>query len=103
MLWLTWAKTVPTTLVLCAVLAWWFTEPKTFHLNLIVAIGCFLFCWAVAPDLSHGLTVFAYSATRSVLLLLRLDLVLANHATMIITFVASTWYVFREADYVWVV
>lgn len=77
MSWESWSQLVPTFLVGLAVTAWWFTEPKTAHLNLIVGIGCALFAWAVAPELCAGLTLgivrvygraFSWLLTASLLL-----------------------------------
>lgn len=96
MLWTTpWppSSVVPTILVICAVLAWWFTEPKSVHLNLIVLIGCVLFYWAIAPELAQETPTWIYQNSVNVATLLRLDVLVLYHANMLVTGAAVLWYV----------
>lgn len=91
MLWASWTTLVPTLLVSCAVLSWWFSEPKTVHLNLIVAIGCILFCWAVAPELTRDFPASLYAYLRTAIHEYQFDRVLLRNATMIVTSAALLW------------
>lgn len=91
MSWAPWTTSVPTILVVCAVVAWWFAEPKTAHLNLIVALGCVLFLWAVAPDLARDAPARLYQAAVHVAALLRMDVLVLHHANMLVTSAAVLW------------
>ncbi|KAH8682475.1 hypothetical protein BX600DRAFT_544843 [Xylariales sp. PMI_506] len=95
MSWAPWTASVPTLLVICAVLAWWFTEPKTVHLNLIVTIGCVLFFWAVAPELAHQSPAWLYEVCNNIAKFLHLDILVAYHANMLFTGGAILWLVHR--------
>ncbi|KAK7984213.1 RTA1 like protein-domain-containing protein [Apiospora arundinis] len=99
MLWTPWATSVPSVLVVCAVLAWWFTEPKTAHLNAIVTIGLMLFIWSIAPtELAQETPTWLFQAALSFLATSDLDIVLIfvlSHFTMIITGIAASWLVWR--------
>lgn len=93
MSWTSWAALVPTVLLICALLAWWFTEPKTAHLNLTVAIGCLLFFWTVAPELATELSAQAYASCVHAAVRFRLKSFLLNNARMLVTGAAVVWYV----------
>ena len=96
MLWTTtWppSSVVPTILVICAVLAWWFTEPKSTHLNLIVLLGCLLFYWAVAPELARETPFWILRNSVTLATLLRLDTLVLYHSSMLVTGAAVLWYV----------
>ncbi|KAI1852058.1 hypothetical protein JX265_008137 [Neoarthrinium moseri] len=86
-----WTASVPTVLVVCAVLAWWFTEPKTVHLNLIVTIGCLLFFWAVAPELAQQSPAWLLDSCLDLATFLRLDYLVAYHTNMLVTGAALLW------------
>ncbi|KAJ4295929.1 hypothetical protein N0V88_004631 [Collariella sp. IMI 366227] len=91
MSWISWTSLVPTFLILSASVAWWFTEPKNARINLIAAAGAALFCWAVAPELCRELSYWAYTLTVDALAALRLDLVIAKHANMLLMGAAVVW------------
>lgn len=91
MLWAPWTA-VPTFLFFCALLAWWLIEPKTTHLNLIVAVGCALFYWAVAPEAAQSTPARLYQLSITVATFLRLDSLILYHANMLLTGVAFLWY-----------
>ncbi|RYP70729.1 hypothetical protein DL769_004879 [Monosporascus sp. CRB-8-3] len=93
--------TVPTILVICAVLAWWFTEPKSVHLNLIVLIGCLLFYWAIAPELAQETPVWLYQNSITLATLLRLDVLVLYHANMLVTGAAVLWLAHRAWQTLW--
>lgn len=95
MTWTPWTTSVPTVLVVCAVLAWWFTEPKTLHLNLIVVIGCLLFFWAIAPELAQHSPAWLLDAGINVVTFLRLDYLVLHHTNMLVTGAAILWLVQR--------
>ncbi|ORY57239.1 uncharacterized protein BCR38DRAFT_461379 [Pseudomassariella vexata] len=101
MSWTPWTTSVPTILVVCAVLAWWFTEPKTAHLNLIVTIGCILFFWAVAPDLAQDSPAWVYQASISLATFLHLDILVLYHANMLVTGAAVLWLAHRAWQTLW--
>ncbi|KAK0630093.1 hypothetical protein B0T17DRAFT_506589 [Bombardia bombarda] len=101
MSWTSWTSLVPTLLILSAVLAWWFTEPKNARINLIAAVGVVLFCWAVAPDLSRGLSASLYSAAINALASLRLEIFVVRHANMLLTGAAVVWLVRRAWQTLW--
>ncbi|TPX17245.1 uncharacterized protein E0L32_003363 [Thyridium curvatum] len=101
MLWASWTTLVPTLLVSCAVLSWWFSEPKTVHLNLIVAIGCILFCWAVAPELTRDFPASLYAYLRTAIHEYQFDRVLLRNATMIVTSAALLWLLRRAVQTLW--
>ncbi|KAH6656976.1 hypothetical protein BKA67DRAFT_532216 [Truncatella angustata] len=82
---------IPTVLVLCAVLAWWFTEPKTVHLNLIVAIGCLLFFWAIAPELAHQSPAWLLDTSVNLATFFKLDYLVLYHTNMLVTGAALLW------------
>jgi hypothetical protein len=92
MTWTPWTTSVPTVLVVCAVVAWWFTEPKTVHLNLIVVIGCLLFFWAIAPELAQHSPAWLLDTSINVVTFLRLDYLVAHHTNMLVTGAAILWY-----------
>lgn len=96
MLWTPWPTSVPTVLFVCALLAWWFIEPKTAHLNLIVVIGCVLFYWAVAPELAQATPYQIYQFSVHAAKLLRLDVLVLYHANMLVTGLAVVWYVYFD-------
>jgi hypothetical protein len=93
MSWTPWTTSVPTVLVVCAVLAWWFTEPKTVHLNLIVVIGCLLFFWAVAPELAQQSPAWLLDTSINIVGFLKLDYLVVYHTNMLVTGAALLWYV----------
>ncbi|KAK8072038.1 hypothetical protein PG996_005386 [Apiospora saccharicola] len=95
MLWTPWATSVPSVLVLCAVLAWWFTEPKTAHLNAIVTIGLMLFVWSIAPELAQVTPIWLYQAALGFLATSELDIFILRHFNMLITGLAATWLAYR--------
>ncbi|KAI0383999.1 hypothetical protein F5Y04DRAFT_233915 [Hypomontagnella monticulosa] len=98
MLWTPWPTSVPTVLFVCALLAWWFIEPKTTHLNLIVVIGCVLFYWAVAPELAQATPYQIYQFTIHTAKLLRLDILVLYHANMLVTGLAVVWLAHRAVQ-----
>ncbi|KAI1455770.1 hypothetical protein F4805DRAFT_459416 [Annulohypoxylon moriforme] len=98
MLWTPWPSSVPTVLFVCALLAWWFIEPKTTHLNLIVVIGCVLFYWAVAPELAQATPYQIYQFSVHAAKLLRLDVLVLYHANMLVTGLAITWLAHRAVQ-----
>ena len=93
MSWTSWTALVPTVLLVCTLLAWWFTEPKTTHLNLILAVGCLLFFWTVAPDLAVGLSSRAYAFCFHTTVRIQLSAFLLRNARMLLTGAAVVWYV----------
>lgn len=93
MSWVSWTSLVPTLLILLASLAWWFAEPKNARINLIAFVGLVLFVWAVAPEFSRDLTYSVYAWTADAVAALRLDLLVLNHANMLLTGGAAFWYV----------
>ncbi|KAK8043605.1 hypothetical protein PG993_006035 [Apiospora rasikravindrae] len=95
MLWTPWATSVPSVLVVCAVLAWWFTEPKTAHLNAIVTIGLMLFFWSIAPELAQETPTWLYQAALGFLATSELDIFILRHFNMLITGIAATWLAYR--------
>ncbi|KAK8121973.1 hypothetical protein PG984_010643 [Apiospora sp. TS-2023a] len=95
MLWTPWATSVPSVLVVCAVLAWWFTEPKTAHLNTIVTIGLMLFVWSIAPELAQETPIWLYQAALGFLATSELDIFILRHFNMLITGLAATWLAYR--------
>ncbi|KAK8104242.1 uncharacterized protein PG998_011275 [Apiospora kogelbergensis] len=99
MLWTPWATSVPSVLVVCAVLAWWFTEPKTAHLNVIVTIGLMLFIWSIAPtELAQQTPTWLFQAALSFLATSDLDRILIfilRHHRMLITGIAASWLTWR--------
>ncbi|KAK7914310.1 hypothetical protein PG985_012013 [Apiospora marii] len=95
MLWTPWATSVPSVLVVCAVLAWWFTEPKTAHLNAIVTIGLMLFVWSIAPELAQETPIWLYQAALGFLATSELDIFILRHFNMLITGLAATWLAYR--------
>ncbi|KAH9994998.1 hypothetical protein F4779DRAFT_623260 [Xylariaceae sp. FL0662B] len=98
MLWTPWPTSVPTILFVCALLAWWFIEPKTTHLNLIVVVGCILFYWAVAPDLAQATPQQLYQFSIHAATLLRLDVLVLYHANMLVTGLAVIWLAHRAVQ-----
>ncbi|OTA68796.1 hypothetical protein K449DRAFT_387117 [Hypoxylon sp. EC38] len=98
MLWTPWPTSVPTVLFVCALLAWWFIEPKTTHLNLIVVIGCVLFYWAVAPELAQATPYQIYQFSIHAAKLLRLDYLVLYHANMLVTGLAVVWLAHRAVQ-----
>ncbi|XDG08310.1 hypothetical protein ABKA04_007925 [Annulohypoxylon sp. FPYF3050] len=98
MLWTPWPTSVPTVLFVCALLAWWFIEPKTAHLNLIVVIGCVLFYWAVAPELAQATPYQIYQFSVHAAKLLRLDVLVLYHANMLVTGLAVVWLAHRAVQ-----
>ncbi|KAI0200820.1 hypothetical protein F4808DRAFT_426748 [Astrocystis sublimbata] len=97
MLWAPWTA-VPTFLFICALLAWWLIEPKTTHLNLIVAVGCALFYWAIAPDVAQSTPARIYHLSKNVAAFLRLDVLILNHANMFLTGLAFAWLASRAVQ-----
>ncbi|KAI8629659.1 hypothetical protein F5Y19DRAFT_73141 [Xylariaceae sp. FL1651] len=98
MLWAPWTTSVPTILFVCALLAWWFIEPKTTHLNLIVGIGCALFYWAVAPEVAQSTPARIYHLSITIATFLRLDALVLYHANMLVTGVAFLWLAHRAVQ-----
>ncbi|KAI0809820.1 hypothetical protein GGR55DRAFT_140649 [Xylaria sp. FL0064] len=97
MLWAPWTA-VPTFLFICALLAWWLIEPKTTHLNLIVAVGCALFYWAIAPGVAQSTFIQAYQLSITIAAFLRLDALILYHANMLLTGVAVLWLAHRAVQ-----
>ncbi|KAI1431841.1 hypothetical protein GGR50DRAFT_677494 [Xylaria sp. CBS 124048] len=97
MLWAPWTA-VPTLLFICALLAWWLIEPKTTHLNIIVALGCALFYWAIAPEVAQSTPARIYQLSITVATFLQLDTLILYHANMILTGVAVLWLVHRAVQ-----
>ncbi|KAI1338351.1 hypothetical protein F5Y15DRAFT_386900 [Xylariaceae sp. FL0016] len=99
MLWTPWTATaVPTLLFVAALLAWWFFEPKTAHLNIIVVIACVIFYCSVAPDLAYETPQKIYHLSRSVATALRLDVLVVYHANMLVTGFAFAWLAHRAVQ-----
>ncbi|EON98315.1 putative fibronectin type iii domain-containing protein [Phaeoacremonium minimum UCRPA7] len=92
---------LPTVLVVCAALAWWFTEPKTAHLNLIVSIGFGLFFWAVAPGLAREVSANIYAYCMTTITQSSLDTFVADNATMLLTGAAVVWLLRRAVQTLW--
>ncbi|KAI0422739.1 hypothetical protein F5X98DRAFT_325066 [Xylaria grammica] len=97
MLWAPWTA-VPTFLFICALLAWWLIEPKTTHLNLIVAVSCALFYWAVAPGVAQSTPTHLYQLSVTIATFLRLDWLILYHANMLLTGVAFMWLAHRAVQ-----
>ncbi|KAF2972529.1 hypothetical protein GQX73_g1169 [Xylaria multiplex] len=97
MLWAPWTA-VPTFLFICALLAWWLIEPKTTHLNLIVAVGCALFYWAIAPGVAQSTPTHLYQLSLTIATFLRLDSLILYHANMLLTGVAFLWLAHRAVQ-----
>ncbi|KAK5630498.1 hypothetical protein RRF57_006213 [Xylaria bambusicola] len=97
MLWAPWTA-VPTFLFICALLAWWLIEPKTTHLNLIVAVGCALFYWAIAPGVAQSTLAHVYQLTITIAAFLRLDALILYHANMLLTGAAVLWLAHRAVQ-----
>ncbi|KAM7209384.1 hypothetical protein V8F20_000434 [Naviculisporaceae sp. PSN 640] len=93
MSWTSWTSLVPTLLILSAVLAWWFIEPKTARINLIAAVGVVLFGWAIAPDFSRDLSTSIYTSSINSIASLHLEVWIVKHANMLLTGFAVGWYV----------
>ncbi|KAI5864910.1 hypothetical protein GGS23DRAFT_562332 [Durotheca rogersii] len=98
MLWTPWPTYVPSVLFVCALLAWWFVEPKTAHLNLIVVVGCVLFYWAVAPELAQATPYQIYQFAICAVKALRLDVLVQYHANMLVTGLAIVWLAHRAVQ-----
>ncbi|CAJ2500676.1 Uu.00g035290.m01.CDS01 [Anthostomella pinea] len=98
MLWTLLTTPLPSILFVCALLAWWFIEPKTTHLNLIIVIGGVLFYWAVAPDLAQSTPARIYNISLDLAALLRLDVLITYHANMLVTGVAFLWLAHRAVQ-----
>ncbi|KAK4216571.1 hypothetical protein QBC37DRAFT_278981 [Rhypophila decipiens] len=101
MSWTSWTSLVPTLLILSAVLAWWFTEPKTARINLIAAVGVVLFGWAVAPELSRDLSTSLYTSSINSIASLHLEVFVVKHANMLFTGAAVVWLVRRAWQTLW--
>ncbi|KAI1815554.1 hypothetical protein GGS20DRAFT_542918 [Poronia punctata] len=97
MLWAPWTA-VPTFLFICALFAWWLIEPKTTHLNLIVAIGCALFYWAIAPEVAQSTPARIYHVFITIATFLRLDALVLYHANMLLTGAAVLWLAHRAVQ-----
>ncbi|KAI0396525.1 hypothetical protein F5Y17DRAFT_419410 [Xylariaceae sp. FL0594] len=97
MLWAPWTA-VPTFLFICALLAWWLIEPKTTHLNLIVALGCALFYWAIAPEVAQSTPARIYQLFINTATFLRLDTLVLYHANMLLTGAAVLWLAHRAVQ-----
>ncbi|KAI1421836.1 hypothetical protein F5Y12DRAFT_765701 [Xylaria sp. FL1777] len=97
MLWAPWTA-VPTFLFVCALLAWWLIEPKTTYLNLIVAVGCAFFYWAIAPGVAQSTLTHVYQLSITIAAFLRLDALILYHANMLLTGVAFLWLVHRAVQ-----
>jgi hypothetical protein len=91
MLWAPWTA-VSTLLLLCALLVWWFSKPKSTHLNLFVAIGCALYYWAIAPEVAQSTPARIYHLFITIATSLRLDALILYHANMLLTGAAILWY-----------
>jgi hypothetical protein len=92
MSWTSWTTLVPALLILSASLAW-FVEPKNARINLVAAVGLALFCWAVAPNLSRDVSYSLYATTVDAVAALHLDLLVLEHAKMLLMGSAVLWYV----------
>ncbi|KAI1825648.1 hypothetical protein F4861DRAFT_501103 [Xylaria intraflava] len=97
MLWAPWTA-VPTLLFVCALLAWWLIEPKTTHLNIIVAVGCALFYWAIAPEVAQSTPARLYQLSITIATFLQLDALILYHANMLLTGVAFVWLAHRAVQ-----
>ncbi|KAI2641046.1 hypothetical protein GGS21DRAFT_502774 [Xylaria nigripes] len=97
MLWAPWTA-VPTLLFVCALLAWWLIEPKTTHLNIIVAVGCALFYWAIAPEAAQSTPARIYQLSITIATFLQLDALILYHANMLLTGVAFLWLAHRAVQ-----
>ncbi|KAI0473618.1 hypothetical protein GGR56DRAFT_648289 [Xylariaceae sp. FL0804] len=98
MLWTPWAAYIPTFLFVAALLAWWFSEPKTTHLNIIVVLGGALFYWAVALDLAQETPQRLYQLSKTIATQLQLDVLLLYHANMLVTGIAFVWLAHRAVQ-----
>ncbi|KAJ8114966.1 hypothetical protein ONZ43_g4780 [Nemania bipapillata] len=94
MLWAPWTA-VPTFLLICAILAWWLIEPKTTHLNLIVVVGCVLFCWAIAPETAQTTCTHIYQLCINSATFARLEALVLYNGNMLLTGVAFSWLAYR--------
>ncbi|KAH8905999.1 hypothetical protein BR93DRAFT_928588 [Coniochaeta sp. PMI_546] len=101
MSWTAWTSLVPTLLIISAVSAWWFTEPKNARVNLIAAAGVLLFCWAVAPDFSRHFSASVYTSLVNGVSSSRLDLVIVKNAKMLLTGAAAIWLMRRAWQTLW--
>ncbi|KAI3324816.1 hypothetical protein HD806DRAFT_493709 [Xylariaceae sp. AK1471] len=97
MLWAPWTA-VSTLLLLCALLVWWFSKPKTTHLNLFVAIGCALYYWAIAPEVAQSTPARLYRLFITIATSLRLDALILYHANMLLTGAAFLWLAHRAVQ-----
>lgn len=90
---------------MCAIVAWWFTEPKTAQLNFIVLVGCFFFFWAVDPQLARDVPVNVFHYCASTLRLFKVDSFLAgfvaSNARMLFTGAAVVWLLRRASQTLW--
>jgi hypothetical protein len=96
MLWTAWTNLLTTTLIISAIIAWWFTESRTAHVraSLVGAAGVLLFCvfWALAPDVAQHFIVSLYRYLLHAVAGPRFRWFFINHATMLITGAAVVWY-----------
>ncbi|KAI1153708.1 hypothetical protein F4825DRAFT_414270 [Nemania diffusa] len=97
MLWAPWTA-VPTFLFICALLAWWLIEPKTTHLNLIVVVGCVLFCWAIAPETAQSTSAHLYELLINSTTFAHLEALLLYNGNMLLTGVAFSWLAYRAVQ-----
>ncbi|KAI0099221.1 hypothetical protein GGR51DRAFT_535903 [Nemania sp. FL0031] len=97
MLWAPWTA-VPTFLFVCALLAWWFIEPKTTRLNLIAVLGCLLFQWAIAPEAAQSLCAQTYRLIIAIAVFLQLDQLIVYHGNMLLTGIAFVWLAHRAVQ-----
>ncbi|KAI6265346.1 hypothetical protein MCOR28_006475 [Pyricularia oryzae] len=101
MLWASWTTAGPFLLLVCAIIAWWLTEPKTHQLNAIVFVGCIFFCWAVNPSLARDSFYRFVQISSSTVVLLNSDTYIGTNATMIFTGAAVLWLLRRAAQTLW--
>ncbi|KAB5549904.1 hypothetical protein GE09DRAFT_1174670 [Coniochaeta sp. 2T2.1] len=101
MSWTAWTSLVPTLLIVSAIVAWWFTEPKNYRINLIAAAGVLLFCWAVAPDYSRHLSSVVSVYLVTAVVSSRVDLLVLNNAKMLLTGAAAVWLMRRAWQTLW--
>lgn len=93
MSWTACTTLIPTLLIVSAVIAWWFTEPKNARVNLIAALGVVLFCCAIAPDVSQDLSTSLSATSYKAVAAPSVRLFIINHANMLLTGAAVVWYV----------
>lgn len=101
MLWASWTTAGPFLLLVCAIIAWWLTEPKTLQLNAVVFVGCIFFFWAVNPSLARDSFYRFVQIASSTVVLLNSDTYISTNATMIFTGAAVLWLLRRATQTLW--